>query len=306
MKIFKVFVCTVVLISLILSPSMAMAQEKTVPVTFPEFAVTLNGVTIDNTANQYPLIVYQDITYFPMTYHGARFMHLKANWYEKEPKGVLFIGYSEAYEKEWIAYPANGKNKSVLTATIPDYRIAVNTLTEQKFIDNAQEEYPLLNFRGVTYIPLTWRFAVNEFGWQYRFNQESGLKIDATEQFRAELEDTDYLSSTMPIVALTVKSYVYNADNTAYVGYPRTNLGGATFVYQKQGGDKVYFKAEDRFHDGEYYFNCQLDEKGATVDSKIPPVLTDEGLVIQAVRMNQDGEKALSLKINFDDDITAA
>jgi len=29
----------------------------------------------------------------------------------------------------------------------------------------------------VTYFPLTWRFAANEFGWDYRFNQQEGLVI---------------------------------------------------------------------------------------------------------------------------------
>ena len=42
---------------------------------------------------------------------------------------------------------------------------------------NGNEEYPLLLFRDVTYFPLTWRFAVQEFGWSYYFDMTNGLVI---------------------------------------------------------------------------------------------------------------------------------
>ena len=258
----KVSVMLVFFLALNLNPAPAEGAEKDVPVTLPTFPVTLNGVKIDNAYSQYPLLVYKDITYVPMTYHGSRFLHLKANWYNNEYRNsqILFVGYSEDYEKEWNGYPMTEKNKSSLTAVIPSYKIAVNTLDEQEFIDNQTEEYPLLNFRGVTYFPLTWRFAVDEFGWQYSFDWQMGLIINSTDQLKAELEDEEYFSSSMPSASLTVKDYVYNDQKDAYAGYPRTNLGGATFVYQKQGEKKVYFKAADLFNDGEYYFNQQFDE----------------------------------------------
>ena len=36
--------------------------------------VTLNGQVIDNKTAKYPLLIYSNITYFPMTYHLSRFM----------------------------------------------------------------------------------------------------------------------------------------------------------------------------------------------------------------------------------------
>ncbi len=68
----------------------------------------------------------------------------------------------------------NSKNARKQTARIADGKITVNG----KVIDNSKEEFPLLVFRDVTYFPLTWRFAVSEFGWDYRFNQQEGLVID--------------------------------------------------------------------------------------------------------------------------------
>ena len=297
----KLLICLAFFAMLLISPATANAAEKEVKVTLPAFAVTLNGVEIDNAYSQYPLLVYKDITYVPMTYHGSRFLHLKANWYNNEYRNsqILFVGYSDDYEKEWNGYPTAEKNQSSLTATIPTYKIAVNTLNEQEFIDNQTEEYPLLNFRGVTYFPLTWRFAVNEFGWQYSFDQQKGLVINSTDQFRVELEDEEYFQSSMPIASLAIKSYVYNAQKDAYAGYPRTNLGGATFVYQKQGEEKVYFEAAELFSDDEYYFNQQLNEKGSKVEAKTPPVLANDILTIQAVKMDNSGQREISLKIDL-------
>ncbi len=59
-------------------------------------------------------------------------------------------------------------------ATIAEFPIYVN----DKNINNFMEEYPLLLFRDVTYFPLTWRFAVEEFGWSYYFDTTNGLVIN--------------------------------------------------------------------------------------------------------------------------------
>lgn len=42
--------------------------------------VTLNGQVIDNKNAKYPLLIYSNITYFPMTYHLSRFMGVSADW----------------------------------------------------------------------------------------------------------------------------------------------------------------------------------------------------------------------------------
>lgn len=75
------------LLLLLQSSVLAANTDTTVTVTLPTFAVTLNDTKIDSAHSEYPLIVYRDITYFPMTYHASRFLHLKSNWYQTEPKG---------------------------------------------------------------------------------------------------------------------------------------------------------------------------------------------------------------------------
>ena len=101
MKRCKFLTLMLALLLLLQSSALAADKGKTVTVTLPTFAVTLNDTKIDSAHSEYPLIVYRDITYFPMTYHASRFLHLKSNWYQTEPKGTLFVGYSDASEDTW-------------------------------------------------------------------------------------------------------------------------------------------------------------------------------------------------------------
>lgn len=58
--------------------STALANNQ-VQVTLPSFSVCLNGQTTGNDYSKYPLLVYKDITYFPMTYYDCRLLGIKTN-----------------------------------------------------------------------------------------------------------------------------------------------------------------------------------------------------------------------------------
>ncbi len=167
-----------------------------VDISLPSFKITLNGHVIDNSYNKYPLLVYKDITYFPMTYHGARFLGLKANWYEKSKmyhnKGVLFIGTCSNSEKQstFKMIRNNHKNHKHDHAHIASYGLALNTVNPNNFIRSEEEEYPILNFRGITYFPLTWKYAVDQFGWEYSYTHEEGLKINSVHSSRKVIDDS--------------------------------------------------------------------------------------------------------------------
>ena len=166
--------CSILLALGLLLPTAvpAFAASGSVSVTLPGFAVTLNGTEIDNDYSQYPLIVYKDITYFPMTYYDCRFLGLETGWENAETG--LFIdttGIQGAYHP----YTQTSKNAKSAKAQIASFPITVNG----QAIDNSKEEYPLLLFRDVTYFPLTWRFCVDEFNWQYSFTSADGLVISS-------------------------------------------------------------------------------------------------------------------------------
>src|SRR5665647_1808443 len=161
-------VCGIVLLTGSALPSVFAAQS--VSVGLPAFQITMNGVSIDNSQRQYPIIVYKDITYVPMTYNDSRFLGLETKWSADTGLQVNKISEQLAYN------PNRGSfNSNLESAVLPDFRISVNG----KNIDNNSESFPLLVFRDITYFPLTWRFMVNEFGWTSKFDMASGLVISS-------------------------------------------------------------------------------------------------------------------------------
>ncbi|MDR1135312.1 MAG: hypothetical protein LBL49_03910 [Clostridiales Family XIII bacterium] len=141
-------------------------------VTIPTFKVTLNGKLIDNTLRKYPLIVYREITYVPMTWYDCRFLGLESNWNSKSGLTISKTGVTGGYYDDNVTSP----NRASYSAQTASFAITVNG----KSINNAAETYPLLIFRDITYFPLTWRFAVDEFGWQYAYTAAGGLVINSS------------------------------------------------------------------------------------------------------------------------------
>lgn len=121
--------------------------------------VTLNGQVIDNKTAKYPLLIYSNITYFPMTYHLSRFMGVSADWNNgSKTLDITAGGARTAYAAE------TGKKQSgSVSVTLPSYKISVNGAQ----INNKEEKYPIFNYNGITYFPLTWAYAVDSFGWSY-------------------------------------------------------------------------------------------------------------------------------------------
>lgn len=148
----------------------------------PACAVTLSGQNVDNSYRQYPLLQYRDIVYFPMTYHDCRFLGVSTDW--NGATNTLTItkenisGVYRDYNWEW-------KNTKSNKIDICKFNIIVNG----KVIDNSKEEYPLITFRDVTYFPLTWRFAVDEFGWEYSYDDKNGLVINSATDKKEKLEN---------------------------------------------------------------------------------------------------------------------
>lgn len=175
-RIFAILIIALLVMGFVLPKS--HGGETAAKATLPGFTITLNGTVIDNKTSQYPFLSYKDITYFPMTYYDCRFLGLESIWHKNGELHVAKTGVGWDYHK----YQATGQNAdSYYTVKEANFSIKVNG----KDIDNAKEEYPLLIFRNVTYFPLTWRFAVEEFGWEYDFDKKRGLVINSNDGERA-------------------------------------------------------------------------------------------------------------------------
>lgn len=160
--------------------SAAFAAER-VPVTLPNFDITINGQSTSNTHSRYPFLVYNDITYFPMTHNDSQLLGIQSHW---DSQTGLTVTQSDGYCYEYARSINEIPNAKNLTAQIISTPVTVDGIA----IDNATEPYPLLIFRDITYFPITWRFAVDFFGWDYHFDHKQGLVIVNED---VKLEDPD-------------------------------------------------------------------------------------------------------------------
>ncbi|WP_281888064.1 DUF5050 domain-containing protein [Paenibacillus sp. YYML68] len=170
-RMVKVSILFIFCLSVLMPAEQSQATDAKVRVNLPSFEVKLNGNAVDNQHREYPLLVYKNITYFPMTWYDSRLLGLEASW---STSGGLNIRQSSV-TSSYVSYNSGERNMSTYMAVVPTTLINVNG----KVIDNAKEEYPLFLFRDVTYFPLTWRFAREQFGWDYEWNPISGLRIQS-------------------------------------------------------------------------------------------------------------------------------
>ena len=149
---------------LLLSSSFFVFGKETdnVQVIIPSYSVEISNGPIYYYDSLYPFLSYKNITYFPMTYDYCRALGLLTSW--DAEKGLFIAG---ADTKGTLPIYETTDNSGILTATLPTYDIYVNG----KKIDNSKQEYPLLNFRGVTYFPMTYDFS-KEFLWTLDFTPE--------------------------------------------------------------------------------------------------------------------------------------
>lgn len=232
----------------VLIPANKAEAASSVRVSLPAFKVSLNGVNIENNFNQYPLIVYNDITYFPMTYYDSRFMGLETAWDGSTGLKIIKTGANWSYQKQ----ESSIKNSIIYNARIVPFKITVNGKT----IDNSKEQYPLLLFRNITYFPLTWRFAVGEFDWKYTFDQNNGLTVNSTDSTPSAVQ------LTLPIV--TLKTGQKGAFTMAgdYFYYEGAN----GIIYQANVNDpanaKEVYKLPESEHGFAYDFTSLKTENG--------------------------------------------
>lgn len=262
---------------LVMGLSTVACASQGVNVTLPEFKVTINGEEFNNSYSQYPLIVYKDITYFPMTYNGCRFLGLETYW--KGNAEGLFIeatGVTVAYNP----YRTSAKNNRQQVATVPVFPVTVNG----KAIDNSEQEYPLLLFRNITYFPLTWNYGVEAFGWDYSFDSSKGLVINSDNikltqkklpENRAKLAGGGFKHN----VAVT-GDYVYYEDSQGQIiQSPLYDTSVAKAVYQfpiwTYGDGKTRVNAELYAKDGQAFLSYH--QGGATMGTDYLIKLNDDG-----------------------------
>ncbi|MBQ8391141.1 MAG: hypothetical protein IJX50_01180 [Clostridia bacterium] len=223
--------------------SNAYAKETAV---LPVFDVHFNGNKVESTYREYPLLVYKDITYFPMTYFDSRHLGLITDW--DGESNTLTIS-KRNINSILTAYKSENKNTTKNDVSICNFNIIVN----RKDIDNKTEPYPLLTFRDVTYFPLTWRFAVDEFGWEYSFDSESGLNINSSNH-KVKMLDLSALEMNSYYAGFTCDGEFYYHHNSANGNIYRTpvdDLSKQEVIHHIESG----VQAGLGFSDGKVFLN---------------------------------------------------
>ncbi|MHC1721677.1 MAG: hypothetical protein AB9836_00585 [Aminipila sp.] len=232
----KIF-STILILAMLMGMTTAVygGQSGNVNITLPNFKVTMNGEVVNNDYSKYPLIVYNNITYFPMTYSDCRYLGIESIWKgNKEGLLVDATGVTAAYNP----YKSSSKNGRSYTAKIPSFPIKVNG----KAIDNSKEQYPLLSFRDITYFPMTWKYGVEQFGWDYSFDGKKGLvirskniklqQIALPNNRPMEVEYSDYAGKKSTCV-IVKNGYVYFDNKTGGIMQaPISNTSKSKKLYQ--------------------------------------------------------------------------
>jgi hypothetical protein len=198
----KLFIIMIVLSLFYVPTGFANAFKPggAVQVSIPSFETTVNQVKVDNTKEKYPLVVFNEMIYFPLTQNYAGALGMDLNWSASDG---LSIDNNQSGPTEII--PNRGVTNSTTQkyqASIPKFNIYVN----QKKINNAKEDYPFILFRDITYMPMTWRYGITELGLDLSFDKKSGfrlsnsktnVKLDATQEEALQRQIYDLVSPSV-------------------------------------------------------------------------------------------------------------
>lgn len=145
------------------------ATGERVAVGLPNFDVTIAGRKYDNVSLAHPLLFYKDVTYLPMT--EPNLLPLGMVSFTRED--TLFLDSCDKGVSLSVPAISNTDNKKYFTAFVSDVPINVMGVDARPMF----LEYPILQYNGCYYLPLSWNVLYESFGIYYTFDHENGLVI---------------------------------------------------------------------------------------------------------------------------------
>lgn len=262
----------------------SFAAEKTVNVALPSFRVQINGTIVDSKTAEYPLLIYKNITYMPMTYDYCNLLGLESEW--TKAKG-LTVSLRKNGTIPTITEPsAKSNNLLSVVANVVSTPITINNTK----IDNVKEPYPFLRYRDVTYFPLTFKFTNKAFNIYSNFLPDSGLGVYSENKFfykyypnNSKLQSTDLRISSI----LYLMTAINISDGTG--NYPSNNV--KQYCYQHNG------KALLPNYKGIKYYGYLPDGKGGlkvNIDSKL-----STGQLFTTEIANRKNPKPIQVELQF-------
>lgn len=257
----RLIFCLIIILLIPATSADCFGAEKTVQVSLPKFNVQINGTIVNSKTAEYPLLVYKNITYMPMTYNYCHLLGLESNW--TESAGLVISLKDKSSVPTVTESSSDHTNSSRMGATIINTPIMMNGTK----IDNVKEPYPFLRYKDVTYFPLTFRFTQEMFNIYAIFNSDVGLGVYSENKFyytyypkgsKAQYTDLRISSILYEMVAINISNGTgtYPANNVKEYDYWRLSV-----------------PLSPNYKDIKYY-GYRPDEKGgfqANVASKLTP-----------------------------------
>ncbi|WP_237714823.1 MULTISPECIES: hypothetical protein [Pelosinus] len=241
--------------------------QQSVKVNLPTFKITANDVAIDNNTRLYPVIVYKDTTYLPMTYNDSRFLGLETDW-------SLDKGLQITKNSMQLSYNPNNRyiNSALEDAVISELKTSVNG----KVINNKNETLPLLVFRDITYAPLM-RYGVDEFNLTFSFDANKGLIINskATKASSATIPaDAKVYSQVFDNVTVILDRSWNNQSGNLYVKENNITkkIGNPNYIYgesySKVGAIETYSPVNNLSVSDRWVYVVAIDSSASPLISK--------------------------------------
>lgn len=248
-------------------PSMAFVWEPRT-VSLPTFPVTVNEQEYNyNEYEKYPLFVYKDVTYFPLTYNNAMILNLIPTWNVETGSNEYLRGNpNEAkpfFRKEYsynteikiaentirvdtftyqIHHMKDTKNKPSF-----DYQYELREETCKTTIDGENictlSDYPVLFYNDMVYIPLTYHFVTEVLFGTVSFDEEKGLEVRVDNYFTTLNGESSRTTGEGYIVSYTTvpnDTYYIRGDLSVFINTDSQRLIGPVFQNLTiKNGDKV-------------------------------------------------------------------
>lgn len=145
-----------------------ICHAQSVKVKIAPFYTQIEETSVDNRYVEFPLITYKDVTYFPMTHDLCAMLGLSTGFDSQKGLYITKQYYNVDYTPNLFGGSATNYYNTEYPAVIPTYPVYLNGI----LIDNSKEEYPLINFRDITYFPMTWHFAYEELNFDIKWSEE--------------------------------------------------------------------------------------------------------------------------------------
>lgn len=202
----------------VVTPVKIKTLDKMIKISEPNFDVTINGIIVNDINAVHKIICYNNIVYFPLDWIYSNWLGFDISMSENDEIIIDNTGEVNSFVS-WGKQLADGVVDNLGIREI-DGIISNEVIINGKVIDNTNEIYPLLKyFGGEVYFPLTWKWVVNEFGWSYVWDAQTGLTIHT----KKDINTSDILLQTQILSEINELTYKKSAYVNAVVKSLETN-----------------------------------------------------------------------------------